>query len=179
MRSSMFSAQLTILWYRSTNWQAGSNLSIPVNMRECFRLIDLWVTLYIREKWIITYEKKYIYIVSYSSIEFCRSASVWDDLYICSLFNDAANSSCSAASNGRMIGEWWMEGYMTGSSYDPIWDTVPAFSSSDWGNPRKLQDNQCFVGFEVFTAVVLKSIIFWDMILFNQGFDRDSNRRPL
>jgi hypothetical protein len=36
MRSSMFDALLTILRYRSTNGQAGLNLNIPVNLRECF-----------------------------------------------------------------------------------------------------------------------------------------------
>jgi hypothetical protein len=47
MRSYMFNAQITALWYRCTNWEAGLNPSIPVNMREYFRLTDFWTTLYI------------------------------------------------------------------------------------------------------------------------------------
>jgi hypothetical protein len=47
MRSSIFNAQLTTLRYRSTDWLAGLNLNIPVNMRECFKLPDFWPTLYI------------------------------------------------------------------------------------------------------------------------------------
>jgi hypothetical protein len=47
MRSSVFSAQLTTLWYRSTNRLAGLNLNIPVNTKECFRLTDFWDTLYL------------------------------------------------------------------------------------------------------------------------------------
>jgi hypothetical protein len=38
MRFSVFSAQLTVLWYRPTNWLAGVSLNIPVNTREYFRL---------------------------------------------------------------------------------------------------------------------------------------------
>jgi hypothetical protein len=45
MRSFMFNAQLTMLWYNSTNWLAGLNLTIPL-MRKSFRLTDFWVTLY-------------------------------------------------------------------------------------------------------------------------------------
>jgi hypothetical protein len=45
MRSSMFSAQLTALRYRSTNLLAGLNLNISVNMRES--LTDFWATMYI------------------------------------------------------------------------------------------------------------------------------------
>jgi hypothetical protein len=40
IRSSILSAQLTMLWYRCTNWLAGLYLNIPVNTRECFRLTD-------------------------------------------------------------------------------------------------------------------------------------------
>jgi hypothetical protein len=47
MRSSMFSAQLTTLWCRSTNSLAGLNLNIAGEVREYFRLTDFWVTLYI------------------------------------------------------------------------------------------------------------------------------------
>jgi hypothetical protein len=27
-------------------WVAGFNLNIPINVRECFRIIDFWATLY-------------------------------------------------------------------------------------------------------------------------------------
>jgi hypothetical protein len=47
MRSSMFSAQLTTLWYRSTNRLADLNQNIPVETREWFRLTDLWAALHI------------------------------------------------------------------------------------------------------------------------------------
>jgi hypothetical protein len=43
---SMFSAQLTNLWHRSTNWLAGLNLNIPVNTWKCFRLLDVWAIPY-------------------------------------------------------------------------------------------------------------------------------------
>jgi hypothetical protein len=46
MRSSMFIAQLTTLWYRSANWLAG--LRILVDTREYFRLTDFWVILYLK-----------------------------------------------------------------------------------------------------------------------------------
>jgi hypothetical protein len=36
----MFGAQLRMLWYSSTNWLAGLNVNIPVNMKEYFRLND-------------------------------------------------------------------------------------------------------------------------------------------
>jgi hypothetical protein len=47
IRSSVFSAQLAALLYRSTNWLAGLNVNIPVNTKESFRLIDFLGTLYI------------------------------------------------------------------------------------------------------------------------------------
>jgi hypothetical protein len=46
MRSPVFNAKLTTLWYRCTNWLVGLNLNIPVNARECFRLTDVWATLH-------------------------------------------------------------------------------------------------------------------------------------
>jgi hypothetical protein len=42
---SMFNAQLTMLWYRSTNWLAGLYANIPVNTGEYFRLNDFWAAL--------------------------------------------------------------------------------------------------------------------------------------
>jgi hypothetical protein len=42
----MFSAQLTMLWYRSKNWLEGLNLNIYFNTRECFRLAEFWPALY-------------------------------------------------------------------------------------------------------------------------------------
>jgi hypothetical protein len=50
MKSSMFIAQRTIMWYCSANWLVGLHLNIPVNRRECFRVIDFWATLYIDQK---------------------------------------------------------------------------------------------------------------------------------
>jgi hypothetical protein len=38
----MLSAQLTMLWYRSTNWLAGFNLKIPFHTRERSKLVDFW-----------------------------------------------------------------------------------------------------------------------------------------
>jgi hypothetical protein len=46
MRPSMSNAQLSTLWYRSTNWLADLNLNIPANTRDCFMLIDFLATLY-------------------------------------------------------------------------------------------------------------------------------------
>jgi hypothetical protein len=43
---SMFNAQLTALWYRSTYWLAGLNLNVPVNSTVCFGLTDFWATLH-------------------------------------------------------------------------------------------------------------------------------------
>jgi hypothetical protein len=40
MRSSMFNAQLRVLFYFSTNRLADLNMNIPVNTREYFRLTD-------------------------------------------------------------------------------------------------------------------------------------------
>jgi hypothetical protein len=42
----MFSAQLTTLWYRSVDSQAGLDLNIPANTRECLTLIDFLASLY-------------------------------------------------------------------------------------------------------------------------------------
>lgn len=47
MKSFMFNAQLTKLWYCSTNLVADLNLDISVIMRRCFRLNDPWVILYV------------------------------------------------------------------------------------------------------------------------------------
>jgi ABC-type arginine/histidine transport system permease subunit len=47
MSSSVFKAQLTTLWYPSTNWLAGINLNIPFNAKEYFRLAYFRVTIYI------------------------------------------------------------------------------------------------------------------------------------
>jgi hypothetical protein len=43
---NLFSAQLTSLWYRATNWLAGLNLNISVNTREYFTLADFRATLH-------------------------------------------------------------------------------------------------------------------------------------
>jgi hypothetical protein len=46
MRCFMVKAQLTTLWYRSTNWLVALNLNVPVNVTECFTLADFWDTLH-------------------------------------------------------------------------------------------------------------------------------------
>jgi hypothetical protein len=46
IRSSVFSAQLTKLWYRFTYWLVQPCTGLPVNRREFFRVIDFGATLY-------------------------------------------------------------------------------------------------------------------------------------
>jgi hypothetical protein len=47
MRSPMCTTKLTRVWHRYSNWLADLTLSIPVNTRECVRLIDFWGTQYL------------------------------------------------------------------------------------------------------------------------------------
>jgi hypothetical protein len=50
--------------------------------------------------------------------------------------------------------------------YPPHIFSSPAFSFHAW---TMIMNPFFLVGFEVFTAVVMKSIIFWDMTLYSRG----------
>jgi hypothetical protein len=66
MISSMFSAQLTTLWYRSTNCLAGFSPKIPINTTQYFRLItflDILTHLLIRSSCTFTVSRLFFHLV--------------------------------------------------------------------------------------------------------------------
>jgi hypothetical protein len=60
-------------------------------------------------------------------------------LFICGLFNGAANNSDYIASNDRMMknNELWIANDMEGSGNAMMKGTIHVFASTDWMKPRK------------------------------------------
>jgi hypothetical protein len=59
------------------------------------------------------------------------------DALFCGLFNESSNSSAYTASDVRIIVNNKLKRLSKENGSGAIWDTIPAFTWTDWGKPRK------------------------------------------